>query len=147
MRKALNIVMIVLNALLIAFYTIVKLAYYNDQGELGGKNSSVYGTIWIPISILITVLPMLAQIAVIAFLKFKKQLFAFVAPLALWFFDYCFEVVSLLGAAACLDDEWGEMALKMMGLLTIFIVLVVLSLIAFIVDIKQTRKKKLAAQI
>lgn len=146
MRKALNIVMLVLNAVLIAFYTIVKLAYYNDQGELGGRNSSVYGAVWIPISILITVLPMLSQIVVIAFLKFKKQLFAFVVPLALWFFDYCFEVVSLLGAAACLDDEWGEMAVKMMGLLTLYIVPVVISLIAFIVDIKQKRKKKLAAQ-
>lgn len=145
MRKVLNIMMIVLNVLLIAFYCVIKLNYYYEEGTLGGKNSSAIDIVWIPISILITVAPMLTQILIIAFLKFKKQLFAFVAPLTVWLLDYCFEVCSLMGAAMCLDDDWGNMAVKMMGLLTLYIVPVVLSLIAFIHDIKQTRKNKAVA--
>lgn len=74
MRKTLNIITIILNAILIVFFCVVKLNYYNEQGRLGGVNSSSFDIIWIPASILITVLPMLAQTAVIAFVKFKKQL-------------------------------------------------------------------------
>lgn len=141
MRKTLNIISIILNAILIVFFCVVKLNYYNEQGRLGGVNSSSFDIIWIPASILITVLPMLAQTAVIAFVKFKKQLFSFVTAITLWILDLCFEVVSLFGAASCLDDDWVDMALKMLGLLMLFAVPVALSLAAFIIDLKQTRKK------
>lgn len=137
---AMRVVTIILDAVLALLCIVLKISYYAS----GSKDSSGgffdllwFG--WIPVSILITLSPMLTQIAILAFLKFKKQLFAFVVPLFVWAGDIMFEIISMLGATMCLDDEWLDISVTMLKCLALFIIPAVLSLISFIVSLKKKK--------
>ena len=142
MRKALNIIIVILDVLLLVFLAAVKIDYYVSDRNMDMLDISIYDIVWIPISMLITLFPMICQVGLILFLKFKKQLFAFVGGLFFWAGDLIFEFISLLGAAMCLDDKWGDMAMKMMGLLMLFLIPLGLSFIAFIVETVKDKRAK-----
>ncbi len=63
-------------------------------------------------SMLITLIPMLAQIGCLVFDKADHYAAAFLVPLFLWIGEYVFEFISLLGSAVCLDKRWSHMAEK-----------------------------------
>ena len=89
-------------------------------------------------SMLITLIPMLAQIGCLVFDKADHYAAAFLVPLFLWIVEYVFEFISLLGSAVCLDKRWSHMAEKMMGGFLFFLIPLVLSLLMHLLH-KRTR--------
>ena len=89
-------------------------------------------------SMLITLIPMLAQIGCLVFDKADHYATAFLVPLFLWIGEYVFEFISLLGSAVCLDKRWSHMAEKMMGGFLFFLIPLVLSLLMHLLH-KRTR--------
>ena len=143
--KVLNIITIVLDVLLIILLSAVKADYYINDNELSGGGIGFYDVLWIcwiPLSFLITLSPMIAQVIILLFLKFKKQLFALLLPLFALCGDLCFEVVSMIGGTMTLDGEWMDAAVLIAECLLIFNVPLILSLVALIVNGAFLRKEK-----
>ena len=95
---------------------------------------------WIPVSILITLSPMLSQLAIYIFVKTRKEVFAFFAPLFMLIGDFVFEIISFLGSGMSLDREWTDISLTIMKCLCLFGIPLVLSLISFILSLKVRKK-------
>lgn len=137
---AMRVVIIILDAILAVLCSVLKIIYYaSGAKDLSGSFFDLLWFGWIPVSILITLSPMLAQIAVLAFIKFKKQLFAFLIPLFVWGGDIMFEIISMLGATMCLDDDWMDISVTMLKCLVLFIIPLVLSLILFLLSLKKKK--------
>ena len=126
MKKTLKILIILADILLIAFFAVMKIQYYSESG-LGA--SPALALSWSALSMLITLLPMLTQIAFLLFYKDERYDAAFFVPLFLWLGEYVFEFTSLLGSAVCLDKRWTGMAERMMSCFLFFLIPLVLSLI------------------
>lgn len=145
MRKVLNIIVIILDVLLIALLCFIKIGYYIDVNAFKFDNiyDIGYCVLWVPISMLITLSPMLTQIAIIAFVKFKKQLFSFLGLLYCLIGDYVFEFISVLGGTMCLSDKWITVSVTIMKALILTLIPFIVSLAAFIVDtVKNKRAPK-----
>ena len=146
MRKILNIIIVLLDILLIAFYVCLKLDYYSSVRKIDFSDLSIFDIIWIPVSILITVMPMLVQAGLILFMKERKQLFACLIPLVLIIGDFAFEFISMLGAAMNLDNRWSEMAEKMFACLFLFAVPMILAAISAIAEAKKRKSERSTVQ-
>ena len=72
MTKVFNIIIVILDVLLIALLSVIKISYYIDidMYRFDTAFNTGYALIWTPISMLITLSPMLAQIIIIAFVTF-----------------------------------------------------------------------------
>lgn len=145
MRKAtrvLNIINIILDILIVVLLTVLKVNYYISNTKFSSSGFNAFDLIWIgwiPVSILITLSPMLSQLASYIFVKKRKEAFAFFAPLYFLIGDYVFEFISLIGSAMSLDREWTDIAMTMMKCLCLFGIPLVLSLISFILSLKESK--------
>lgn len=146
--KVLNILTIVLDVLLIILLSAVKTDYYINDNKLSGGGIDFYDVLWIcwiPLSFLITLSPMITQVIILLFVKFKKQLFALLFPFFALCGDLGFEVVSMIGGTMTLDGEWMDTAVLIAECLLLFNVPLILSLAALIVNgaflSKEKRKK------
>jgi hypothetical protein len=142
--KVLNILTIVLDVLLIILLSAVKADYYISDNKLSGGIDfyDVLWICWIPLSFLITLSPMITQVIILLFVRFKKQLFALLFPFFTLCGDLGFEVVSMIGGTMTLDGEWMDTAVLIAECLLLFNVPLILSLAALIVNGAFLRKEK-----
>lgn len=133
-------VTIILDAILAVLCGVLKIIYYaSGLKDLSGGFYDLLWFGWMPVSILITLSPMLSQIVILAFMKFKKQLFAFLVPLFVWGGDIMFEIISMIGATMSLDDDWIDISVTMLKCLALFMIPLLLSLISFILSLKKKK--------
>ena len=130
MTKVFNIIIVILDVLLIALLSVIKISYYIDIDvyRFDTAFNTGYALIWTPISMLITLSPMLAQIIIIAFVKKRKGMFAFFGMLFFLAGDYFFEILSVIGGTMCLSEDWIDTSVTIMGCLLISIIPLALSL-------------------
>ena len=138
MTKVFNIIIVILDVLLIALLSVIKISYYLDidMYRFDTAFNTGYALIWTPISMLS---PMLAQIIIIAFVKKRKGMFAFFGMLFFLAGDYFFEILSVIGGTMCLSEDWIDTSVTIMGCLLISIIPLALSLTNWIIE---ARKKK-----
>ena len=141
MTKVFNIIIVILDVLLIALLSVIKISYYIDidMYRFDTAFNTGYALIWTPVSMLITLSPMLAQIIIIAFVKKMKGMFSFLGLLFFLVGDYFFEILSVIGGTMCLSEDWIDTSVTIMGCLLISIIPLALSLTNWILE---ARKKK-----
>lgn len=144
MRKTLNIITIVLDVILILILGAVKINHYIEADYVDFSDFDIYRLlflIWIPISMAITISPMLTQIGMLVFVKKGKQVLACLLPVWCLVGDGVFEVISLIGGTMTLSEEWLDTSLTIIKLLLLFIVPMILSVITLIMEKSENKKK------
>lgn len=145
MRKILNIITIVMDVILILILGAVKINHYIESDYVDFSDFDIYRLlflVWIPISLIITISPMLTQIGMLLFVKKGKQALACLLPILSLIGDGVFEVISLIGGTMTLSEEWIDTSLTIITILAFFIIPLILSAITLILEKSAAKKSQ-----
>lgn len=128
MSKTLKYAVISLDVVLAIIVIYFKLNYYlNNKGIGPGQyfHNTLEATIWILISLLISLSPLIAQGILININTTSSAVSSGILLIGI----FCFEGLSMLGSAMTLDDNWMYICTTMLKIQLLYLIPVILNIV------------------